>query len=80
VTADPSADRWRGRTRLTLVRIAAAAELDWRWCGSLARQNFFLVPDDFKEAAELQEEEEKAANAANTADSDGSDDDADLHV
>ncbi len=42
-------------------------------------QNFFVVPDDFKEAAELQEEEEKAQTAATTGDSD-SDDDADLHV
>ncbi len=45
----------------------------------LVRQNFFVVPDDFKEAEELKEEEEKAQNAANTAESDD-DEDGDLAV
>lgn len=40
--------------------------------------NFFLVPDDFKEAEELQEEEAKA-NVAATTNSDDEEDD-DLHV
>ena len=45
-------------------------------CG--AGQNFFLVPDDFKETEELQEEEARA-NVAATTNSDDEEED-DLHV